>query len=179
MTACARRSNASAARRELRNRTLRTALREVRIALLEADVALPVVKIFIQQVQDRAVGQEVMGSLTPGQAVIKIVNEELISVMGQSSVGIDLKTRPPADDPGGRFAGCGQDDDGSQTGTLAGRAGKKSECCYRAQTYTAPPQSSNWKNWRVGCRPGCADTRRIHCHWNCTGCFEPCQNGRL
>ena len=71
-------------------------LREVRIALLEADVALPVVKIFIQQVQDRAVGQEVMGSLTPGQAVIKIVNEELISVMGQSSVGIDLKTRPPA-----------------------------------------------------------------------------------
>jgi signal recognition particle subunit SRP54 len=71
-------------------------LREVRIALLEADVALPVVKIFIQQVQDRAVGQEVMGSLTPGQAVIKIVNEELISVMGQASVGIDLKTRPPA-----------------------------------------------------------------------------------
>jgi signal recognition particle subunit SRP54 len=75
---------------------VKDSLREVRIALLEADVALPVVKIFIQQVQDRAVGQEVMGSLTPGQAVIKIVNEELISVMGQASVGIDLKTRPPA-----------------------------------------------------------------------------------
>ena len=71
-------------------------LREVRIALLEADVALPVVKAFIQQVQDRAVGQEVMGSLTPGQVVIRIVNEELVSVMGQTSVGIDLKTRPPA-----------------------------------------------------------------------------------
>ena len=71
-------------------------LREVRIALLEADVALPVVKTFIQQVQERAVGQEVMGSLTPGQVVIKIVNEELISVMGRTSVGIDLKTRPPA-----------------------------------------------------------------------------------
>ncbi|MFC1681463.1 signal recognition particle protein [Pseudomonadota bacterium] len=71
-------------------------LREVRIALLEADVALPVVKAFMQQVQERAVGQEVMGSLTPGQVMIKIVNEELVSVMGQSSTDIDLKTRPPA-----------------------------------------------------------------------------------
>jgi len=71
-------------------------LREVRIALLEADVALPVVKDFIKQIQQRAVGQEVMGSLTPGQVVIKIVNEELVSVMGGTSSGIDLKTRPPA-----------------------------------------------------------------------------------
>jgi len=71
-------------------------LREVRIALLEADVALPVVKDFIKQIQQRAVGQEVLGSLTPGQVVIKIVNEELVSVMGGTSSGIDLKTRPPA-----------------------------------------------------------------------------------
>lgn len=71
-------------------------LREVRIALLEADVALPVVKDFITQVQQRAVGREVMGSLTPGQLVIKIVNEELVSVMGGTSTDIDLKTRPPA-----------------------------------------------------------------------------------
>ena len=71
-------------------------LREVRIALLEADVALPVVRAFLQQVQERAVGQEVMGSLTPGQVMIRIVNEELVSVMGGSSTDIDLNTRPPA-----------------------------------------------------------------------------------
>ena len=71
-------------------------LREVRIALLEADVALPVVKAFVQQVQERAVGREVMGSLSPGQVVVKIVHEELIAVMGQSSAGLELKTRPPA-----------------------------------------------------------------------------------
>jgi signal recognition particle subunit SRP54 len=71
-------------------------LREVRIALLEADVALPVVRAFMQRVQERAVGQEVMGSLTPGQVMIRIVNEELVSVMGGSSTDIDLNTRPPA-----------------------------------------------------------------------------------
>lgn len=70
-------------------------LREVRVALLEADVALPVTKAFIKQVQQRAVGREVMGSLTPGQAVVKVVHEELISIMGESSSGLALKAPPP------------------------------------------------------------------------------------
>ena len=70
-------------------------LREVRIALLEADVALPVVKTFIEQVRERAVGREVMGSLTPGQAVVKVVHEELIGIMGQTSEGLALQVRPP------------------------------------------------------------------------------------
>lgn len=72
------------------------ALREVRRALLEADVALPVVKDFIERVSLRAVGQEVAKSLSPGQAFIKIVQAELESVMGATNAELDLKTAPPA-----------------------------------------------------------------------------------
>jgi len=72
------------------------ALREVRRALLEADVALPVVKDFIDRVKLRAVGQEVSRSLTPGQAFIKIVQAELENVMGSANEGLDLKAVPPA-----------------------------------------------------------------------------------
>lgn len=71
-------------------------LREVRMALLEADVALPVVKDFIEHVKDRALGQNVQSSLTPGQAFIKIVNEELIAVMGKANEKVNLATQPPA-----------------------------------------------------------------------------------
>jgi len=71
-------------------------LREVRMSLLDADVALPVVKDFIEQVKERALGQDVQGSLTPGQAFIKIVNEELIAVMGKASEKLNLATQPPA-----------------------------------------------------------------------------------
>ena len=71
-------------------------MREVRMALLEADVALPVVKDFIEQVKAKAISQEVMTSLTPGQAVIKIVNDELVRMMGESNVSLNLNTQPPA-----------------------------------------------------------------------------------
>lgn len=71
-------------------------LREVRMALLEADVALPVVKQFIDEVRTRAVGQEVMQSLSPGQAFVKIVNDELVRIMGESCAELNLATRPPA-----------------------------------------------------------------------------------
>ena len=71
-------------------------LREVRMALLEADVALPVVKIFIDQVRQRAVGQEVSLSLEPGQQFLKIVQEQLELVMGSSNEGLDLAAQPPA-----------------------------------------------------------------------------------
>ena len=73
----------------------REALREVRMVLLEADVALPVVKAFTEQVRARALGAEVLNSLTPGQAFIKIVHDELIAVMG-GDAGLDLKAQPPA-----------------------------------------------------------------------------------
>jgi len=71
-------------------------LREVRMALLEADVALPVVKDFIDQVKERALGQDVQSSLSPGQSFIKIVNEELVSVMGSAHEKLNLATQPPA-----------------------------------------------------------------------------------
>ncbi|MBR9827810.1 MAG: signal recognition particle protein [Oceanospirillales bacterium] len=71
-------------------------LREVRMALLEADVALPVVKAFINSVKERAVGQEVSKSLSPGQVFVKIVNEELVRVMGEANAELDLATTPPA-----------------------------------------------------------------------------------
>ena len=72
------------------------AMREVRMALLEADVALPVVKEFIAKVKERAQGKEVVGSLTPGQAVIEVVNDELTSLMGKANVGLNLAAVPPA-----------------------------------------------------------------------------------
>lgn len=72
------------------------ALREVRMALLEADVALAVVREFVEQVKERALGSDVMQSLTPGQALIKIVNDELVKVMGEANEELDLSVRPPA-----------------------------------------------------------------------------------
>lgn len=75
---------------------VKLAMREVRVALLEADVALPVVKDFINQVQEKAVGQEVLESITPGQQVVKIVNDELIDFLGEEVSTIDLKSQPPA-----------------------------------------------------------------------------------
>ncbi|MGD9000798.1 MAG: signal recognition particle protein, partial [Granulosicoccaceae bacterium] len=75
---------------------IKDALREVRMALLEADVALPVVKGFIERVRERAIGQEVLQSLTPGQALIKVVNEELVHVMGDANEALDLAAQPPA-----------------------------------------------------------------------------------
>ena len=75
---------------------IQDALREVRRALLEADVALGVVKDFIDRVSLRAVGQEVSKSLSPGQAFIKIVQAELESLMGSANTELDLKTTPPA-----------------------------------------------------------------------------------
>ena len=71
-------------------------LREVRLALLEADVALPVVRDFINRVKEKALGQEVLGSLSPGQALVGIVSKELAATMGQGVADINLATQPPA-----------------------------------------------------------------------------------
>jgi signal recognition particle subunit SRP54 len=75
---------------------IQDALREVRMALLEADVALPVVKEFTAQVKEAALGQEVIGNLNPGQALIGVVHRELTRLMGEANVGINLATVPPA-----------------------------------------------------------------------------------
>jgi Signal recognition particle GTPase len=75
---------------------IKETLREVRRALLEADVALAVVRDFVERVRMRAIGQEVMRSLTPGQALVKVVYEELVSVMGSANHELDLNVEPPA-----------------------------------------------------------------------------------
>jgi signal recognition particle subunit SRP54 len=83
-------------RARLTESNIRESLREVRIALLEADVALPVVQALIQRVQVRAVGQEVLKSLTPGQALVKVVRDELTALMGTSNTDLNLNCPPPA-----------------------------------------------------------------------------------
>jgi len=83
-------------RGRLTDENIKETLREVRMALLEADVALPVVKEFVNRVKERAVGQEVSKSLSPGQAFIKIVQAELVAVMGEANESLNLATQPPA-----------------------------------------------------------------------------------
>jgi signal recognition particle subunit SRP54 len=80
----------------LTDANVQDALREVRMALLEADVALPVVREFIARVKDKALGQEVVGSLTPGQALVGVVFDELKALMGGDSAALDLAAVPPA-----------------------------------------------------------------------------------
>jgi signal recognition particle subunit SRP54 len=72
------------------------ALREVRMALLEADVALPVVKDFVARVKEKALGEEVIGSLTPGQALVGVVHRELVALMGGDAAALNLAVAPPA-----------------------------------------------------------------------------------
>lgn len=74
---------------------IKDTLRQVRLALLEADVALPVVKTFINRIRDRALGEEVGKSLTPGQSLVKIIHAELVQILGEESVPLDLRAQPP------------------------------------------------------------------------------------
>ena len=83
-------------RGRLTEANIQDTLREVRMALLEADVALPVVKQFIESVREKALGQEVLSSLSPGQALVKVVNDELVALMGETSANLDLAQQPPA-----------------------------------------------------------------------------------
>ena len=80
----------------LTDANIQDALREVRLALLEADVALPVVRTFVADLREKAIGAEVVGSLTPGQALIGVVARELTALMGGTAQPLDLATQPPA-----------------------------------------------------------------------------------
>jgi len=80
---------------KLSENNIQDALREVRLSLLEADVNFKVVKDFIESVKNRALGQEVIESLTPGQQFIKIVHEELVRILGEESSDLDLRASPP------------------------------------------------------------------------------------
>ena len=74
---------------------IKDTLRQVRLALLEADVALPVVKAFIERIRERALGEEVGRSLTPGQSLVKIIHAELVRILGSETVPLDLRAQPP------------------------------------------------------------------------------------
>lgn len=83
-------------RARLTEENIRESLRDVRVALLEADVALPVVQALIERIKVRAVGQDVLRSLSPGQTLVKVVQQELASVMGTANADLNLATQPPA-----------------------------------------------------------------------------------
>ena len=80
---------------QLTEDNIKDTLREVRMALLEADVALPVTREFIAKVKEEALGQEVMTQLSPGQAFVKIVYDELTKMMGEANETLDLSAKPP------------------------------------------------------------------------------------
>ena len=80
---------------QLTEDNIKDTLREVRMALLEADVALPVTREFIAKVKEEALGQEVMTQLSPGQAFVKIVHDELTKMMGEANESLDLAAKPP------------------------------------------------------------------------------------
>ena len=104
---------------------VKAALKEVKMALLEADVNFKVVKNFVKTVQERAVGQDVLNSLTPGQMVVKLVNEELVRLMGSDTTEIALKPSSEIS----VILMCGLQGAGKTTTTakIAGKLKKKAE----------------------------------------------------
>src|SRR5690606_25519200 len=85
-----------AGKAQLSEDNIRETLRDVRMALLEADVALPVVKEFIDRVRSRALGMQIGKGLNPGQQFLKLVEDELVHLMGDANPGLNLAVRPPA-----------------------------------------------------------------------------------
>ena len=119
-------------------------LREVRMALLEADVALPVVRDFIARVKDKALGQEVVGSLNPGQALVGIVHKELAATMGErASADLEPGHAAAGGDPDGRPAGRGQDHDHRQAGQAPDRRSARRRCSRCRPTSTGRRPSSS------------------------------------
>ncbi len=116
-------------------------LRQVRMALLEADVAVPVVKSFTDAARARAVGTEVTRSLTPGQAFIGVIHEELTRVMGEPGRGLNLRAQPPVVVLLAGPAGRGQDDDRREARAPSDRTSSASaRRCWQAPTSTGRPR---------------------------------------
>jgi len=125
---------------------IKDTLREVRMALLEADVALPVVKDFVNSVKERAVGTEVSRSLTPGQAFVKIVQAELESLMGAANEDLNLSAVPPAVILMAGLQGAGKPlPPANWRASLKSARRSRSWSCRR--TSIVLPRSSSWKPW--------------------------------
>lgn len=108
---------------------LKDAMREVKLALLEADVNFKVVKDFVKQVSERASGSEVIESLTPAQQVIKIVNEELISLMGGEASKLEISSKPPTIIMMAGLQGAGKTTTAAKLGGLLKKQGKRPLLC--------------------------------------------------
>ena len=104
---------------------IKEAMREVRLALLEADVSYKVVKDFVAKVSERAVGADVLESLTPAQMVIKIVNEELVSLMGSENAKITISSKPPTVVMLVGLQGAGKTTNGAKLAALMKKSGKR------------------------------------------------------
>ena len=121
---------------------IKDTLREVRMALLEADVALPVVKTFVEQVREKGPGEEVLRSLTPGQVLVKIVNDELVRVMGRGQRTAE-SCRPAAGrDPDGGLQGSGKTTSVAKLARLLIEREKKKVMVVSADVYRPAPSSS-------------------------------------
>ncbi|KJF86779.1 signal recognition particle protein [Photobacterium phosphoreum] len=122
-------------RGRLTDDNIKDTLREVRMALLEADVALPVVREFVKRVKERAVGTEVSKSLTPGQEFIKIVQSELEAVMGAGNEALDLSCQPPAVILMAGLQGAGKTTSVGKLGKLLKERDKKKVLVVSADVY--------------------------------------------
>jgi signal recognition particle subunit SRP54 len=119
----------------LSEENIQETLREVRMALLEADVALPVVKEFVEAIKQRALGQQVMNSLSPGQEFLKIVQGELESVMGSANESLNLTTQPPAVIMMAGLQGAGKTTSAAKLAKLLKERDKKSVTLVSADVY--------------------------------------------
>ena len=119
------------------------AMREIRLALLEADVNFKVVRQFTAQVKERCLGADVIGKLNPGQQVVKIVAEELTALMGGASAGLSFSPQPADRDPDGRAAGLGQDDRDREARPAPARGALARRSRWRRATSTARRPSSS------------------------------------
>jgi signal recognition particle subunit SRP54 len=144
---------------------IKDTLREVRMALLEADVALPVVRDFISRVKESAVGHEVNKSLTPGQEFVKIVRNELVAAMGEENQALDLAAQPPAVVLMAGLQGRVKPPASPSWVNSCVRSTRR-KCWWSPRTFIARRRLNSWKRWLsrltlISSRPMWARSRSI------------------
>jgi len=122
---------------------IQEALRDVRMALLEADVALPLVKTFVERALEAALGAEVVGSLTPGQALVGVVHRELTTLMGGEDAALDLAVTPPAVVLLAGLQGSGKTTTAAKLAKLLSTEQRRGSRCSSPATSTGPRRSSS------------------------------------
>jgi signal recognition particle subunit SRP54 len=145
-------------RGRLTDENIADTLRQVRMALLEADVALPVVKTFIEAVRAKVVGQELDKSLTPGQTLVRIINDELVALMGEGVRPLNLRAQPPVVILLAGLQGAGKTTSAAKLAKWLKENERKKVLLASTDVYR-PPRSCSWS----GSRPSStsASSRRI------------------